>query len=225
MGSTPRKLRHPTAPLSTYSLSFSPPHPTHLTSRRAPQGTSTFDRSTKLRKAGATGCYAANMAPTEYAKRCRKGAGKGSALDQYAFGRLHCSGEEGVRRNLTTAAEWIQKAATQGLPQAQAVLGDMYMGGEGVERDMERAVVWWRKAASQDPDIEEKGQRESILSARSDLATLTTLAGKGLIQVLFSVHLCAAGFNLLDTSCHHAFNSSNALSSSHSGCSKGPRKR
>jgi TPR repeat protein len=89
------------------------------------------------------------MAPTERAKRFRKGAAKGSARDAYEFDLLHYSGEEGVRRNLPTAAEWVQKAATQGLAEAQAFLGSMYLGGTGVEQDMEQAVVWWRKAASQ----------------------------------------------------------------------------
>jgi TPR repeat protein len=60
---------------------------------------------------------------------------------------------------LTTAAEWIKKAAVQGLARAQSWLGDLYSRGEGVERDAEQAVVWWRKAAStasQDPNDEDK---------------------------------------------------------------------
>ena len=66
------------------------------------------------------------MAPSEVAKRLRKGAGKGSAEDQYEFGLLHYGGAEGVKRNLPTAAEWIKKAATQGLAAAQASLGDLH---------------------------------------------------------------------------------------------------
>jgi TPR repeat protein len=65
------------------------------------------------------------MAPSEVAKRLHKGAGKGSAEDQYDFGVLHY-GTEGVKRNLPTAAEWIKKAATQGLAAAQASLGDLH---------------------------------------------------------------------------------------------------
>jgi TPR repeat protein len=53
------------------------------------------------------------MAPTERAKRWRKGAGKGSARDQYDFGMCHLLGEQGVKKDTRTAAEWFQKAATR----------------------------------------------------------------------------------------------------------------
>jgi TPR repeat protein len=111
------------------------------------------------------------MAPTERAKRCRKGAGKGNSEDQFEFGMLYYHGTEGVKTNVATAAEWIQKAATQGLVRAQNFLGDRYEDGDGVVRDMERAVVWWKKAASQDPErYEDECQRESIMTARYNLA-------------------------------------------------------
>jgi hypothetical protein len=120
------------------------------------------------------------MAPTERAKRFRKGAGKGYPLEQLEFGLLHYRGTEGVNRNLPTAAEWIKKAATQGLARAQSWLGDLYVEGEGVERDMEQAMVWWRKAASQDPDsYEEKSQRKSIMLARRNLAKAYDAGGEG----------------------------------------------
>jgi TPR repeat protein len=116
------------------------------------------------------------MAPTEKAKRLRKGAGKGSAFAQFEFGVLHYTGEEGVRRDLPTAAEWIRKAAVHGLAGAQSMLGNLYADGEGVGRDMEQAVVWWRKAASQDQDSYE---RLSILEACRNLARAYDTGGEG----------------------------------------------
>jgi TPR repeat protein len=164
-------------PSSFVSLSFSLPHPPRaLQSRQAPpQGTSTprqrctFDRSAKVQLTGAKGLYAADMAPSEVAKRLRKGAGKGSADDQLEFGLLHHRGTEGVKRNLPTAAEWIKKVATQGLAAAQAFLGELYARGEGVERDAEQAVAWWRKAATQ-VDQKTDAERKFILQAQRHLA-------------------------------------------------------
>ncbi|WED79442.1 tetratricopeptide repeat protein [Aeromonas allosaccharophila] len=43
----------------------------------------------------------------------------------------------------------VQKAAEQGLAEAQIVLGLMYARGEGVAQDDKQAVVWTRKAAEQ----------------------------------------------------------------------------
>ena len=43
----------------------------------------------------------------------------------------------------------VQKAAEQGLAEAQIVLAAMYANGEGVMRDDQQAVAWTRKAAEQ----------------------------------------------------------------------------
>ena len=43
----------------------------------------------------------------------------------------------------------VQKAAEQGLAEAQIVLGLMYARGEGVAQDDKQAVAWYRKAAEQ----------------------------------------------------------------------------
>ena len=117
------------------------------------------------------------MAPSEVAKRLRKGAGKGSSEGQLRFGLLHYRGREGVKKDLPTAAEWIRKAAMQGLAGAQSWLGNLHMTGDGVERDMEQAVVWWRKAASQDPGNDE--DKRTIVIARSNLAKAYDTGGEG----------------------------------------------
>ncbi|MEH8261428.1 tetratricopeptide repeat protein, partial [Aeromonas veronii] len=43
----------------------------------------------------------------------------------------------------------VQKAAEQGLAEAQLVLGVMYFGGRGVAQDDKQAAAWTRKAAEQ----------------------------------------------------------------------------
>jgi len=52
-------------------------------------------------------------------------------------------------RDHTEAAKWFTKAAEQGLPQAQTVLGEMYENGDGVLEDARNAAKWYAKAAEQ----------------------------------------------------------------------------
>ncbi|MBN2310831.1 MAG: SEL1-like repeat protein [Candidatus Hydrogenedentes bacterium] len=43
---------------------------------------------------------------------------------------------------------WLE-AAGRGIPEAQYLVGDAYMGGYGVNRDPDEGTRWWRKAAEQ----------------------------------------------------------------------------
>ncbi len=47
------------------------------------------------------------------------------------------------------AAQWIRKAANQGLADAQKFLGILYVNGQGVPQDYAEAAKWYRKAADQ----------------------------------------------------------------------------
>lgn len=47
------------------------------------------------------------------------------------------------------ASEWFRKAAEQGLPEAQNMLGLCFLYGQGVIKDETKAVDWFRKAAEQ----------------------------------------------------------------------------
>ena len=47
------------------------------------------------------------------------------------------------------AAKWYRKAADQGDPMAQGVLGWLYATGRGVDKDLKTAVEWFRKGAAQ----------------------------------------------------------------------------
>jgi TPR repeat protein len=46
------------------------------------------------------------------------------------------------RNDYPKAAEWFRKAAMQGLPQAQAQLGELLKDGRGVTADKFEAYVW-----------------------------------------------------------------------------------
>jgi TPR repeat protein len=54
-----------------------------------------------------------------------------------------------VPRDLERAATWHEKAASQGLANAQYQLGLLYERGEGVARDQSEAARWYLQAAEQ----------------------------------------------------------------------------
>jgi TPR repeat protein len=45
------------------------------------------------------------------------------------------------------AAQFMEEAATGGVPQAQYFMGNAYRNGQGVEKNLARAIGWWTKAA------------------------------------------------------------------------------
>jgi TPR repeat protein len=56
---------------------------------------------------------------------------------------------EGIARDEEAALGWYEKAAEQGVPEAQLTLGDLYAAGRGVVCDAEAARAWYEKAAAQ----------------------------------------------------------------------------
>ena len=56
---------------------------------------------------------------------------------------------EGVEQDFKEAVKWCQKAADQGLADAQYGLGVMYYNGLEVEQDKMEGIKWLRKAAEQ----------------------------------------------------------------------------
>lgn len=76
-------------------------------------------------------------------------ASKGDRDAQYALGRMFQKGI-GVSLCLESAENWIRKAAEQGLPKAQNLMGDFYCNGwGGLERSSKNALEWYRLAAEQ----------------------------------------------------------------------------
>ena len=53
---------------------------------------------------------------------------------------------QGLKQDYKKAFEWFEKAATQGVANAQYNLGIMYDNGEGVRQDKKRAKEWFGKA-------------------------------------------------------------------------------
>ena len=70
------------------------------------------------------------------------------AVEDFALGIRYAFGN-GVPKDYAKAAELFQKAANQGLPDAQYNLGALYERGLGVPKDAVRAVTWYRFAANQ----------------------------------------------------------------------------
>jgi uncharacterized protein len=56
---------------------------------------------------------------------------------------------DGVDQDVEQALRWYEKAAEQGLPEAQTALGDLFVAGQGVSADRETARAWYEKAAGQ----------------------------------------------------------------------------
>ena len=108
----------------------------------------------------------------------------------------HDSGaEELLRRQLQHAArqarpsdlEFIRAAATEGVGQAQRLLGERYLNGTGIQRDLRLAAKWLGRAAMRhDPGAEELLRRQLQHAARqarpSDLEFIRVAAREGVGQ-------------------------------------------
>jgi len=66
----------------------------------------------------------------------------------------------GVGQNDELAAEWMKKAAMQGLSLAERDLGTFYHHGIGVVRDLQQALQLYRSAAQQGDPIAKKYIKE-----------------------------------------------------------------
>lgn len=76
-------------------------------------------------------------------------AAQGLAQAQAKLAAVYLLGRDGVEKNESLAAEWMEKAAKQGLVDAQVVMGAMYDRGMGVASDRDKATQWYEKAAAQ----------------------------------------------------------------------------
>ncbi len=71
------------------------------------------------------------------------------AAAQLAVGLMYDDGIGGVAADAAMAAGWFKQAAERGHPEAQRLLGLMYVKGAGVERDLAQALIWLRMSAEQ----------------------------------------------------------------------------
>jgi len=80
----------------------------------------------------------ADKLPTTFGDRLRAAAGKGDAAAQYEVAQRYAEGR-GIAQNLSSAAEWFERAAKQGLAPAQFRLAGLYEKGLGVKKNLETA--------------------------------------------------------------------------------------
>jgi uncharacterized protein len=75
-------------------------------------------------------------------------AEQGDAQAQAQLASLYLLGRDGFEKDEKLAAEWMEKAASQGLVDAQVVMAAMYDKGMGVTGDRDKATQWYEKAAA-----------------------------------------------------------------------------
>jgi hypothetical protein len=75
-------------------------------------------------------------------------AEKGNVKSQIRLAILY-GGSEGVKKNLSKKAYWLERAANNNDPYAQYQLGIMYSSGEGVEKNVEKSIDLFKKSANQ----------------------------------------------------------------------------
>jgi TPR repeat protein len=100
--------------------------------------------ATRARRSGDYAAYAIT-------ESLRAAAEEGDRDSQYQLGMAlreesAASGDFAVR---DAAFEWLEAAASNGQPQAQAAVGALYLSGQGVLQDFSEAARWFRKAARQ----------------------------------------------------------------------------
>jgi TPR repeat protein len=78
----------------------------------------------------------------------RADAGPINREDQFALGRKHLLGMDGLSQSDVEAVKWLQKAALQGHARGQSALALMHAEGKGgLKQDQVEATKWFQKAA------------------------------------------------------------------------------
>jgi len=93
--------------------------------------------------------WCATVARAGNVDEIRQMAEQGQASAQAKLASLYLLGRDGIEIDENLAASWMQKAAEQGLVDAQVVMGAFYDRGIGVEADRDQATKWYEKAAAQ----------------------------------------------------------------------------
>lgn len=92
-------------------------------------------------------------------------AEKGDADAQYRLAQSYIRGI-GVKKNLTTAFELIQKAADQGHAEAIGGVGYFHANGFGVKKDLAVAAEWFRKGAEKGGAKAQLNYGQALLKGR-----------------------------------------------------------
>jgi localization factor PodJL len=91
---------------------------------------------------------ASAAAPSFGSTSLRQAAAKGDPRAQHEIGLRYTNGI-GIKRNLSEAAVWYERAASKEFAPAQYRLGSLYEKGLGVKRDLVSATNWYLRAAEQ----------------------------------------------------------------------------
>ncbi|MEO5338823.1 MAG: hypothetical protein H7841_18365, partial [Magnetospirillum sp. WYHS-4] len=85
----------------------------------------------------------------EAGRMFRLSAKQGEVWGQYGSGLWLAYPLDGGYPLAALAAHWFEKAAAQGLAEAQYEMGERYAWGDGKPKDAAKAIEWYRKAADQ----------------------------------------------------------------------------
>ncbi len=77
-------------------------------------------------------------------------AAQGDAGAQLLYGLAYLEGRYALKPDDRKALYWLRRAAREGQPYAQMLVGNLYAQGKGVDQDPVSAVYWWQKAALAD---------------------------------------------------------------------------
>jgi uncharacterized protein len=88
------------------------------------------------------------FATTSFADSVQEAAEQGDAQAEAKLGAMYFLGHDGIEKDEIKAAEWLLKAAKQGLVDAQVMVAAMYDRGLGVPADVNTATSWYEKAAA-----------------------------------------------------------------------------
>jgi TPR repeat protein len=123
-------------------------------------------------------------------------AAQGDADAQYRLAQSYIRGI-GVKKNLTTAFEFIQKAAAQGHPEAMGGVGYFYANGFGVKKDLAVAADWFRKGAEKGAPKAQLNYGQALLNGRGvavDEAEGMKWIDKAIAQNLPQAHFAKGEF-------------------------------
>ena len=76
-------------------------------------------------------------------------ATEGDPKAQMQLGQIYATGLNNTPVNAAESFRWFEKAANQGLPEAQEAVGRMLLTGTGIPADPGAAMTWYEKAAAQ----------------------------------------------------------------------------
>ena len=88
-----------------------------------------------------------------FRQRMINAAKTGDADSQFALAESYIQGLKGFSVDYKKAYYWMEKAANQGIPEAQILVGTMYSLGRGAVKNKETANYWFKKAKNQGSGI------------------------------------------------------------------------